>query len=269
MKANIQDYAILIKKESFSHIAVTQKVFNEEIPLHWHNFYELELILDGEGVQFLNGKEYTVKRGSAYLLTPTDFHTVKALTPMKLWHVTFDEHILTEKRIFELSESNTKKIFSLDEKTIAHLSSLIELLREEAYIEYGCSRELCESLLSILLRKSSVTAGKEQTRNSGIHRALLYMALHFRENPTLEAVSRQAGFHPNYFSELFKESTGKNYKAHLTELKIEYAKNLLTAGVSVSDACYHSGFGSVSNFLSAFKRFVGMTPYEYKKTATV
>lgn len=269
MKLNDNGYVARIVKDSNGHVSIEKKDFNGEIPLHWHNFYELELILDGKGIQTLNGEEYTVERGSAYLLTPTDFHTVKAITPMKLWHISFDEHILTERRIFELSSGTFQKIFSLNEKIIEKLSSLFYILEDESRFENGCSRELCECLLSLLLRQGSYQQGRERAKLSGIRRAILYMNIHFRENPSLKVIAAQAGFHPTYFSELFKISTGKNYKEHLTELKIRYAKSLLTAGLSVSDACYHSGFGSISNFLFSFKRTVGMTPLEYKKTTTV
>lgn len=269
MKSTENGYVSRKAKEGSGHISIEKRDFKGEVPLHWHNFYELELILDGHGIQTLNGEEYTVERGTAYLLTPTDFHTVKAITPMKLWHISFDEHILTESRIFELSSGTFQKSFSLNEKIIEKLSSLFYLLEDEAKLENGCSRELCECLLSLLSRQGSCHQGRERAKLSGMRRAILYMNMHFRENPSLKVISAQAGFHPNYFSEIFKASTGKNYKEHLTELKIGYAKSLLTAGLSVSDSCYYSGFGSVSNFLSAFKRIVGMTPLEYKKTATV
>jgi AraC-like DNA-binding protein len=35
----------------------------------------------------------------------------------------------------------------------------------------------------------------------------------------------------------------------------------------VSGACFLSGFGSLSNFLEAFKKECGMTPREYKNKA--
>ncbi|MBE6644976.1 MAG: helix-turn-helix domain-containing protein [Ruminococcaceae bacterium] len=258
-----------LEKEGTAHATVTLKNFFGVRPIHWHNFYELELILEGVGSHILNGEEYPIKRGSAHLLTPTDFHTLKATEPMKLWHVSFDEQMLTERRMYELSSDGVQKSFELGEKTMTHLSNLLELLRDESNIEYGCSKELCESILCILLRSSPDKRKIKRTQVSGIRRAMLYINMHFRENPSLTDVAKQAGFHPNYFSELFKEVTGENYTAHLTTLKLGYAKSLLSAGVSVSDACYNSGFGSLSGFLTAFKKGVGMTPYEYKKSTSV
>lgn len=255
-----------LEKESDKQITVTLKNLSGTRQLHWHNFYELELILDGKGTHTLNGEEYEIKRGSAHLLTPTDFHMLKADGEMKLWHLSLDEQILSERRICELSSDGVQKSFELDEKTLKNLSNLFELLNDECKITNGCSKELCESILCILLRLGGDKKPVIRTQVTGIRRAMLYMNMHFRENPSLTDIAKQAGFHPNYFSELFKKVTGENYNAHLTSLKLGYAKSLLSAGVSVSDACYHSGFGSLNGFLTAFKKSVGMTPLEYKKS---
>ena len=267
MKAINEQAVLRREKESDGHISVTLKDFREEIALHWHSYYELELILDGVGTHILNGEAHTVRRGSAYLLTPTDFHTVKAIEPMTLWHVSFDEQMLSERRIYELSSGGVQKSFELDEKKLTALSNLAELLSDECNIENGCAKELCESILCILLRSGTEKRTGERLQVSGIRRAMLYMNMHFRENPSLTAIAKHVGFHPNYFSELFKEVTGENYTAHLTSLKLGYAKSLLSAGMSVSDTCYQSGFGSLSGFLTAFKKGVGMTPLEYKNAS--
>ena len=44
--------------------------------VHWHDYYEIEFITGGEGCQFFNGRMHSVYRGCAYLVCPSDFHTV-------------------------------------------------------------------------------------------------------------------------------------------------------------------------------------------------
>ena len=259
-----ENNTLKITEESPKHIFVRYKNFDEEVPMHWHSFYEFEMIVDGEGKHILNGEEYEAKRGTAYLLTTTDFHTLKNLTPMKLWHLSFDEEILSEKRLFELSSGSLQKRFELDELTMNKISALLSVLEDESRSEIGATHELCEALLSILLRKSETQMNSSKDNLNGINKALLYMNLHFRENPSLKTVAEQAGFHPNYFSELFRDVTGERYTEHLSALKISYAKTLLRSGFSVSEACYRSGFGSLSNFLATFKKKVGKTPESYK-----
>ena len=44
--------------------------------MHWHDFYEIEIVIRGTGTQIFNGRNYELKRGCAYLLSPLDFHSV-------------------------------------------------------------------------------------------------------------------------------------------------------------------------------------------------
>ena len=46
--------------------------------LHWHDYFEMEFVYDGRGTQIVNAETIQMSRGSVYLLTPTDFHTVVA-----------------------------------------------------------------------------------------------------------------------------------------------------------------------------------------------
>ena len=132
----------------------------------------------------------------------------------------------------------------------------------------GSVRELCESLLTILLRNRKITSQRELGNLDGIRRALVYLGVHFRESPSLERISKIAGFHPTYFSELFKRVTGESYSERLNALRTGYAKGLLAKGFSVTETCYQSGFGSLSNFLRVFKKNVGISPEEYKRNNT-
>lgn len=265
MKYTYDEFIWRVPSESKTLVYSEMKNFESNIPLHWHSFYELEIILDGAGTHVLNGYEYSVKRGSAFLLNPTDFHSLRADAPMKLWHVSFDESVLSERRICELSSNDIPKIFELPDDSLERISSVAKLLSDEYLYPDGCTAELCEVLLAILLRSSGKRIEKPNEKLFGIRGALVYLDMHFRESPSLGDVASHAGFNQSYFSELFKKITKVNYITYLNSLKIGYAKTLLSKGFSVSDACYNSGFSSPSNFLKTFKKQVGMSPEEYKQ----
>ena len=83
----------------------------------------------------------------------------------------------------------------------------------------------------------------------------------------VDEVAAAAGYHPTYFSQLFSAVTGETYIDMLTRLRLGHAKSMLANGFSVSDSCFQSGFGSLSNFLEIFKRKCKTTPNEYRKKA--
>ena len=46
------------------HIAVKRQVYCA-YPQHWHNYFELEIVVAGEGMHILNGTAYPVSKGAA------------------------------------------------------------------------------------------------------------------------------------------------------------------------------------------------------------
>lgn len=238
--------------------------------LHWHNYFELEIITAGSGTHILNGVRYPITKGSVYLLTPTDFHSIESRETICLINISFTEEILTEKMLSELVSAGTGKVFHPTDDQFHRLTTTAQLLQHECDSDGPCKQQLCEYLLSTLFRSSPTpfptSFGSSQV--AGIQKAILYLELHFREPISLKFLADQAGLTPGYFSELFHRLTGESYTERLNTLRIGYAKILLSNGLSVSEACFASGFGSLSNFLTTFKSRCGMTPSAFKKYQT-
>jgi hypothetical protein len=54
---------------------------NQIFTAHWHDFYELELIVDGNATHMVNNREYQLKRGDIHLITQADFHQLHITSP--------------------------------------------------------------------------------------------------------------------------------------------------------------------------------------------
>jgi AraC-like DNA-binding protein len=128
----------------------------------------------------------------------------------------------------------------------------------------SCLGELCDCLICLLMRERGEILIRDEERYSRIREAIMYLENHFTESPTLNDVATRVGLHPHYFSDLFHKVTGESFCEHLNSLRIGYAKTLLSKGYSVSEACYGSGFGSISNFLYRFKKSTGLSPKQFK-----
>ena len=248
------------------HVAV-EKHISLDYPLHWHNYFEIEIIIDGTGSYIFNGTAYSINKGDAYLLTPVDFHEIEASSPVELINISFDEMWLSESMRTFLYTTDFTKTRRFDTRDYERLIMAVELLRHECKTDGPCINQLLEYLLSrfILHDTKQYDSVANQVHLTGIKKAVAYIELHFREKVTLQQISAMSGYNPTYFSELFRKLTGESYIERLTSLRINYAKALLTSGLSVSDACFESGFGSLSNFLVAFKAKCGMSPSEYRK----
>lgn len=248
------------------HIAVQEHTASS-YPQHWHDYFEIELILEGTGRHIYNGSEHTIGKGSAYILTPVDFHGLEAAEPVRLINISFDDVCLPERMLTFLSDPDTVKNCKFTEEEFERSTMAAELLRHECETGGPCVGQLLEYLLSCFARKDPhrVPDAVKNEHLTGIKKAISYIEMHFRENISLEQLAALSGYNPTYFSELFRKVTGETYKGRLKSLRVGYARMLLANGISVTDACFASGFGSLSNFLAAFKEKCGMTPSEYRQ----
>lgn len=236
-------------------------------PLHWHDYFEIEIILNGSGQYLLNETTYDLSQYNAFFLTPVDFHQLSFSKPIKVINISFDETMLSGNYLSAVTSSGMKHAFCLSGEEQERILMAVTLLLHECETNGNCQHQLFEYILECFLKNSACQ--RPNNGNSeilpGIEKAILYMEMHFRKKITLTTLAQQAGLHPNYFSELFRKVTGKTYVEKLNQLRVDYACVLLRTGFSVSDACFSSGFGSLSNFLATFKARHGISPSEYKR----
>lgn len=237
---------------------------------HWHKYFEIEIVTSGKGLHNLNGVDAPIQKGSIYLLGPTDFHGIYAPTGISMINISFDEEMLSDEVLSFLISSAPKKAYELNDDEYIRIIMATKLLQHECESGGECKKQLCQYILSFFTKNMNIENMDyiNHTQLSGIRKSILYLEMHFREKLTLEILAKQAGFNPTYFSELFKKVTGETYVDRLNNLRSGYASMLLSGGFSVNDACFMSGFGSLSNFLSVFKSRFDMTPGEYKLKAT-
>ena len=242
------------------HMAVCRRNA-DSFPLHWHDYFEIEIVLSGRGRHIYNGTEYPLQRGNCYLLTPVDFHEVQPEAPVELINISFDETCLPASLLQSLPGLSRR--LEATEEALDRIVAAAELLRYECESDGPCKIQLLEYLLNAFSQPGLYRGSSEQL--TGIRKAIAYLELHFREKITLEQLAGLSGYNPTYFSELFRKVTGQSYIRRLKNLRLRYAAMLLRGGLSVSDACYASGFGSLSNFLAAFKEKYGTSPSAYSK----
>lgn len=249
------------------HISVKRNVY-ESYPQHWHDYFELEVVTQGTGTHYYNGTAYTLEKGDIYLLTPVDFHEIKADTSIELINVSFDNVWLSEDIRSFLYASNFHKMRKTEEKEYRQFVAATELLQQECEEDGPCIRQLLEYILSRFMQLNQYRTSREVNKEymNGIMKAVEFIEQHFRERITLEMLSQVSGYHPTYFSKMFYKVTGENYIERLTSLRINYAKMLLKKGISVSETCFASGFGSLSNFVAVFKKRCKMSPSEYRNS---
>ncbi|HMR82280.1 MAG TPA: AraC family transcriptional regulator [Niabella sp.] len=92
-----------------------------------------------------------------------------------------------------------------------------------------------------------------------------YVFERFKESITIQDVAAISNMTETSFCRYFKTRTLKTFTRFLNEVRISYACKLLNNdNYSITDACYESGFNSLSYFNRQFKAMMKMSPLHYK-----
>jgi hypothetical protein len=107
----------------------------ESYPLHWHDFYELGIVLHGTGTHTVNGRTHTLKPHTLFLLTPVDFHT---LTPaprqkVELYNIIFGAEFLDAELRQWLFSGKDYHYLTLKKKSAGEMLAEIEAIWRESH----------------------------------------------------------------------------------------------------------------------------------------
>ena len=99
-----------------------------------------------------------------------------------------------------------------------------------------------------------------------IEQMTLYIARNYHRTIRLADIGKAVGLHPDYANALFKKAFGHTLNTHLTIERITQAQRLLlTTETPIVQIAYTCGFNSISCFNTAFLKFNGCTPRDYRK----
>lgn len=101
-----------------------------------------------------------------------------------------------------------------------------------------------------------------------IREAIAYIGKHYHNSGkiSLAAVAEEVNLSPTYFSALFKKETGHNFSDYITAFRIDMAKKMLeNSDKTINEIAIAIGFSDGLYFSKVFKKYVKISPTEYKK----
>jgi AraC family transcriptional regulator of adaptative response/methylated-DNA-[protein]-cysteine methyltransferase len=106
---------------------------------------------------------------------------------------------------------------------------------------------------------------QDHTNYQRIAQAIEYVQVHFKEQPSLDAVAKEIGLSPFHFQRLFTDWAGVSPKKFLQYLTIDYAKALLRDDqTTLLDTAHKTGLSGTSRLHDLFININRMTPGEFK-----
>ena len=102
-----------------------------------------------------------------------------------------------------------------------------------------------------------------------VDRAVELIETDFARDLTLGEIAGAAGLSPYYFARAFQKFLGIPPHRYLTSVRLRHAARLLDQGAGVTFTCYEVGFGSLSHFVTAFRKRFGVVPSAARRGSQV
>lgn len=94
--------------------------------------------------------------------------------------------------------------------------------------------------------------------------AVSHIHANYRHKLNVDQVCREAGIGTTAFRRLFKKHYHKTPVEYITDLRLEYARNLIAGGAPVEEAALESGFADAKYFARLVSKYYGCTPRQLR-----
>ena len=257
---------------SISHV-VEHRSFSSK--LHWHDNFELCEIIEDKACEFLVDGEIIVARKGDFIALPEKtlhwFGNIEDGTCIRI--IQFSTKIVfglinytsTLKRHIKAEE--IEKISGLREK-LNMLCSMADNEHQGTGNERNLVLEhLISSIFLLLLRyfpsEYEVDVAKRQRHT--IYEIVKYININFKNDINTKQIAADFLRSRGRLANEFEKYAGVSMKQYIDELRLKNAISLLTEGATVSEAAFESGFQSIRTFNSIFKKYMKITPTEFKE----
>ena len=155
----------------------------------------------------------------------------------------------------EASVSDDKELLRLEARFIRQV--------DEAFGHDEIGNALAELVQSIADKRSREPKSK-------LNPAFIsqYIELNYMHNLYLDRMAEVLDTTPKYFSNYFKKTFGINYVEYLNKVRLEHAREFLkNTDFNIAEIGEKTGYANASTFTTTFKKYYGISPSEYRKTA--
>ena len=135
------------------------------------------------------------------------------------------------------------------------LSERSFLAEKEKYVK-EIFRKLCEQILQ----------NRNLEQEYLLKRICRYLDENYQKEVSLTLAAETVHLSPAYFSHVFKEVSGENFVDYVNKLRLGKAQELLRSSkLNIGEVAKQTGYMSTNSFAKIFKKYIGVSPGQYRK----
>lgn len=239
---------------------------------HTHGYAELFYTVGGSGQFRIEDSLYPVKANQMVIISPNVMHTEVSYNAAPL------EYIVLGIEGLELSDggSTDGRFRILDYQDGGEILNCLRSILREMEAQQQGYEVICQAYMEILITRLMRNIGfspAEEAAPSPASRQCAsihhYIGLHYKEQLSLELLAGKAHMSKYYLAHAFKAEYGISPINYQISLRIKESRYLLQeTDMSLSQIARVLGFSSASYFSQSFRRSEGISPLEYRNSAS-
>ena len=238
--------------------------------LHYHDYYELVVILGGDIHYLCEGKILVPRRGDVVLIPPGKLH----LSAPDADETLYERHVFyLYPDAFGDGDGGALAAFvtAYDRMMCAHApaEALALLPRLDAALEKEQPRERALAMALAMqffyaLGSERFTAGHPGALPEQVENIQCWLDENLSSVHSVSEVAAHFFYSREYVSRLWKKHFNTTVSSYLLQRRVALSQQLLAQGASLDEACFQAGFSSIGTFIRAFKRITGLPPSAWR-----
>ncbi len=256
---------------------------------HSHEFHEMVLVRNGNGLHVSDDGSYPIRRGNVFLVLPGAAHTYEDVRNLDIVNILFEP----EKLNLDLSDlTDTAGYYAFfaagpqlqgryrtscplsltDNQLFAAEEIILEIELEQKRNRPGAMffrRVAFMRLIGLICRAFSESGSQASEELGEISRIIRYFEKNYMKRILLEDLCPVCGKSVSSIVRLFRGALGRSPIEYLIDLRLEKAAAMLiSTSDPVSSIAYAVGFDDSNYFSKMFRKRYSVSPRDYRKTAT-
>ena len=244
------------------------------IPQHWHNSAEILYVRRGKLNIWINKKKYELNKNDFIYINSKEVHSTQSpednvvivlqIPGDFLKTFSNNEHLFIQCNTLE--QNNNKECDCI--RNLLFEMYLYSERKDKAYYlkVYSLLFELGYILVKKFRIEEDVIGIKTQKYLDRLSDICMYIKNNYQENLTLNEVSYQFGYTPQYLSRMFQKYTGNTFLSYLNSIRLDMAyKQIMNTDLSIITIAENCGFSNVKALNKLFKNMYGITPSVYRR----
>ncbi|MBQ3592485.1 MAG: helix-turn-helix transcriptional regulator [Clostridia bacterium] len=263
-----EEYMELTEEPPFVfHPGIDRSRYNMSTEANWHENLEIQICIAGTGYVLLDGERYDIYPGDIVVVNSNVIH-----------YTGTDSEILYDCLIID---PNFCRRMNLD---------IVPLVFESCFTDDGIAGRLGQIkeirtqlndpcriaqlnlyLLEILiqLRKNHICSvhklHEKRNEYETVRSAIHFIRSNYTEKLTLDLIARHVYTDKYRLAHAFKALTGQTVVSYINSHRCRKAAEMISAGMTVSEAAHACGFGNLSYFSKTFQNCMGIMPSQQRQ----